>query len=209
MRDFEILISEEGAAFEIRDLEDLKSLLMHGCSSHRLNSYAREVMADENLRKSEFLMLLRDSLRMSRSAGLEFKIYGKNLRERHDELLAKYKLVRNKSLNKNLQGISTKTEVNQYGWDYTAIIPSSVHDFEIEARNQKHCILSYVEDMAAGNTLVVFVRHRNEPDKSHITLEIRSKKVVQAKKFANTEIDEADRKYLEKLCRINGWLFYL
>jgi hypothetical protein len=207
LNDFKILIMEEERIFELRDLRDLKILLTQGCKGHRLKDYARDIMPAEKLRKSEFLMLLRDSLKMSRAVGLDFKIYGKNLRQRHDELVVKYKLIKNSGLNASLEKIHENITINQYGCKYIAMVPASVQDFEIEAQNQKHCVLSYVEDMAAEETLIVFIRHRQDPEKSHITLEIQNKRVIQAKRFANGQIDNEDREYLEKLCRLNGWYF--
>lgn len=209
LRDFEILVCEKESIFELCDLDDLKRLLMEGCSSYKLNCYAKERMCEEGLSKSEFIMLLRDSLKMSKAAELEFKLYGKNLRQRHDELVRKYKLVRNDSLNKSLKKISEGIRIKQYGNRFTAIIPASVQDFELEAKNQKHCVMSYVEDMAAEETLILFIRYRDEITKSHITLEIKNRKVVQAKRFANGFIDEEDKSYLEKLCGQNGWYFYI
>ena len=54
--------------------------------------------------------------------------------------------------------------------------------------------------MAYGENLIVFVMHKEEQDKSYITLEV-NKRIVQAKKFANHSIDLDDKRYLEGLAR--------
>lgn len=60
--------------------------------------------------------------------------------------------------------------------------------------------------MASGETLIVFVRYKGDQDKSYITLEIKNRRIIQARKFANASIDQDDRRYLEGLARVNGWI---
>ena len=153
-------------------------------------------------------MLLCDSVKMSKSIDINFKLYGKNLRERHDDLADKYKLVKNSSLNRSLSQIQKEVSVKQYGDRYIAVIPGSVHDFQVEAENQRHCVLSYTENMAHGESLIIFIRYKDATAKSHITLELRNRKIVQARRFANQAIGEEDREYLKGLSKVNSWYFY-
>ncbi|MDW8802508.1 PcfJ domain-containing protein [Clostridium sp. A1-XYC3] len=204
--DFKEFLCSENSIFEVSDLHYLNFLLRNGYSAHRLNKYAAEIINEEDLGKSSFLTYLVDSVRMSKAGDLEFKLYGRRLKQRHDELASKYKLVKNEIINKKLLEISRDIVVNQYGDKYVAIIPKSVKDFEEEGQNQKNCVLSYAESMVNGDIIILFIRDKNELDKSYITLEIRKKKIVQAKKFANGSINYEDKEYLEGLAKANKWL---
>jgi hypothetical protein len=204
--DFKVLVEENDSCFEVQDLGQLRYLLRSGYTSVRLNKYADEIMKEEGLGKGDFLNYLVDSVRMSKAGDLEFKSYGKNLKQRHDEIAVKYKLVKNDVIKSRLEDIHNNSSIKQYEDKYIAVVPASVQDFEIEANNQKNCVLSYAETMAYGENIIVFVRHKEEQDKSYITLEVKNRRIVQAKKFANHSIDQEDRRYLEGLARGNGWI---
>lgn len=97
-KDFKILIESSDSMFQVQDLGQLRYLLRNGYTSERLNKYAGELMKEEDLDKRDFLNYLVDSVRMSKAVDLPFKLYGKRLMLRHDELTAKYKLVKNETI---------------------------------------------------------------------------------------------------------------
>lgn len=205
--DFKALLLDKNSIFKFEDLDRLNTLMNYGYSAYKLNRYAKEIMNEEGLNKHNFLTYLIDSVRMSRASDLKFKLYGKRLKERHDELVCQYKLIKNEAIPKNLLKIHNNTVIKQYGEEYIAIVPSSIEDFKEEGQNQRHCVLSYTEAAANGETLILFIRYKEDLKKSYITLEIRNKKIIQAKKFANQSINQEDKKYLECLSKINGWYF--
>lgn len=203
--DFKPLFINTDGIFTLNDLENLSCLLKHGYNAAKLNRYAIKIINTEGLNKEDLLTYTTDSIRMSMSQNLKFRLYAKDVKRRHDELMIKYTLVRNENLNRKLLDIHNNIIINQYGEEYIAIVPKSVSDFEKEAENQKHCVLSYSEGMANNEMLIVFIRHRDNLDKSHITLEIRNRKIVQAKKFSNKLVDSQDMIYLKELAKVNRW----
>lgn len=203
--DFKSLFINTDGIFTVNDLENLSYLLKHGYNAVKLNRYIIKIINTEGLNKEDLLTYITDSIRMSMSHNLKFRLYAKDVKRRHDELMIKYTLVRNENLNRKLLDIHNNIIVNQYGEEYIAIVPKSVSDFEKEAENQRHCVLSYSEGMANNEMLIVFIRHRNNLDKSHITLEIRNRKIVQAKKFSNKSVDSQDIIYLKELAKVNRW----
>lgn len=205
--DFKALISNEDGIFTLDDLEKVSYLLKHGYNAIKLNRYAANIIKTEKLKLEDLLTYLADSIRMSMSQNIKFRLYSKNLKQRHDKLMVKYKLVRDEIVNRKLLDIHNNISINQYGEEYIAVIPKSVSDFEKEAENQRHCVLSYAEGMANNEMLIVFVRCRDNLDKSHITLEILNGRIVQAKKFTNSPVDSNDIVYLRGLAKANGWIF--
>lgn len=58
-----------------------------------------------------------------------------------------------------------------YG-NYTIVLPTNTQDLVTEGNEMHHCVGSYVDRVANGNTLIVFVRHKDTPNKCYITAEI-------------------------------------
>ena len=58
-----------------------------------------------------------------------------------------------------------------YG-DYTVVIPQTPTDIIDEGRNMHHCVGNYTQDVIDNRTYIIFVRHKDTPDKCYITAEV-------------------------------------
>lgn len=64
--------------------------------------------------------------------------------------------------------------------DYVAIIPETAEDFRKEADAQNNCVFSnYLERVLDGYTYVVFVRHKDSPERSLVTCEVNNSRIWQ------------------------------
>lgn len=61
-----------------------------------------------------------------------------------------------------------------YG-NYTVVLPKNIQDLVTEGNEMHHCVASYRDKVADGETLIVFVRHKDTPDKCYITAQINPK----------------------------------
>ncbi|MDE6518226.1 MAG: PcfJ domain-containing protein, partial [Acetatifactor sp.] len=61
------------------------------------------------------------------------------------------------------------------------ILPQSGAEIKEEGRRLHHCVGNYVERVAKGETMILFVRKVAEPDIPYFTLEFRDGKVVQCR----------------------------
>lgn len=61
-----------------------------------------------------------------------------------------------------------------YG-NYTVVLPKDIQDLVTEGNEMHHCVGSYRDKVANGETLIVFVRHKDTPNKCYITAEISPK----------------------------------
>ena len=59
-----------------------------------------------------------------------------------------------------------------YG-DYTLVLPTCCKDLVTEGNEMHHCVGGYGETVAKQDTLIVFVRHKDTPNKCYITAEIK------------------------------------
>ena len=58
-----------------------------------------------------------------------------------------------------------------YG-NYTIVLPTNTQDLVTEGNEMHHCVGGYINRVANGDTLIVFVRHKDTPNKCYITAEI-------------------------------------
>lgn len=58
-----------------------------------------------------------------------------------------------------------------YG-NYTIVLPTNTQDLVTEGNEMHHCVGGYIDRVANGDTLIVFVRHKDTPNKCYITAEI-------------------------------------
>lgn len=70
---------------------------------------------------------------------------------------------------------------------YLVCVPQSTQDIKDEAVQQNNCVASYINRVINGDCQIVFLRDKQIPDKSLVTLEVREDKVVQAKQQYNQE----------------------
>lgn len=60
-----------------------------------------------------------------------------------------------------------------YG-NYTIVIPTCGQDLIEEGQNMHHCVGGYVENIVKGTSYIIFIRHKDTPDKCYITAEINT-----------------------------------
>lgn len=147
---------------------------------------------------------------------MEEKLYGKvkdkypkNLKTEHDRTMCKYN---DWMKYKNDLGIIASRE--KFGYleykddTYAILIPESASDIVDEGLKQGHCVASYVERVAEGRTLIVFMRYLNSLDESLITIEVRNESVCQVRGALNRVATETEKEFIKKWCKRKGVLYY-
>lgn len=76
-------------------------------------------------------------------------------------------------------------------------IPTCPMDFKIEAAKQRNCVADYIDRVARGETLVVFIRKKSNPNASYITCEVgpNSFNIIQYYKRGNNHVGVNDLGY--------------
>lgn len=70
------------------------------------------------------------------------------------------------------------------------VTPRNGEDIRAEGRILHHCVGSYVERVAKGETMILFVRKVDEPEKPYFTLEYKDGKVIQCRGKKNCSMSE-------------------
>ena len=58
--------------------------------------------------------------------------------------------------------------------DYVVVVPTTPKEIIDEGANMHHCVGSYVNSVIRNETYIVFVRHKDSPDKCYITCQVRT-----------------------------------
>ena len=91
--------------------------------------------------------------------------------------------------------------------EYRFIYPKSTQEIKDEAVAQNNCVASYIKRVMDGECDILFLRYKDRPEQSLVTIEVRDGEIVQAKQHYNHPIsyqqqdavDHWNRWYKKKL----------
>lgn len=81
--------------------------------------------------------------------------------------------------------------------DYIFIYPESTQDIKDEAASQNNCVASYIDKVIDGKCHILFLRKKNKPDESLVTIEVRNNHIVQARRRFNYPVTKEDQKAID------------
>lgn len=81
--------------------------------------------------------------------------------------------------------------------DYIFIYPDSTQDIKDEAASQNNCVASYIDKVIDGRCHILFLRKKNKPDESLVTIEVRNNHIVQARRRFNDDVTAEDQKAID------------
>lgn len=65
-----------------------------------------------------------------------------------------------------------------------------------EGQNQHHCVATYIDRMVSGETCILFIRKKEEPEESYYTVEVREGEVIQVRGKYNKDPGEDVKKFM-------------
>ena len=77
------------------------------------------------------------------------------------------------------------------------IYPNCTQDIKDEAVQQNNCVASYIDRVIDGNCHVMFLRKKDNPEKSLVTIEIRHNRIVQAKRRFNDPVNKEEQEAID------------
>lgn len=81
--------------------------------------------------------------------------------------------------------------------DYVFIYPDSTQEIKDEATSQNNCVASYIDKVIDGKCHILFLRKKDKPNESLVTIEVRNNYIVQAKRRFNDDVTSEDQKAIE------------
>lgn len=133
-------------------------------------------------------------------------LFPKNFKQKHDEFAA---IVRDKDFRASeLPQIARQyTEYNMkfsYCSDGLMIIPPKRHnDLKDEGKKLHHCVSTYAESVATGETIILFIRNEDSPDTPYFTLNIEpdTYEMIQCRGLKNCSYPAEVKKFIDKWYR--------
>ena len=74
--------------------------------------------------------------------------------------------------------------------DYKFFYPRSTQEIKDEAVQQQNCVASYIDRVINGDSHILFLRKKDNPTKSVVTIQVRDGKIVQHYQAYNTPCNE-------------------
>ena len=169
-----------------------------GYNPKSLILYMDEIITYEALSLNNFLTNFKDYVyMMSRISPKKFDKYPRNLLTTHAIAVRNYNRFR-EEYNESLFKSKIKEWMEFSYKDYTILYPKCTQDIKDEACQQHNCVASYIDSVIDGRCDIVFLRKKDNPDKSLVTVEVRNGKVVQSKGKHNSTPREDELYVLKK-----------
>lgn len=204
------------AAVETYNIGDMLEVLEH-TTYHKMNRYITKQLAihgrngyNDNHRgyMSIYKDYLRDCLWLGYDLKNDYFLFPKNLKEAHQETIAQIKERRNEIISQKLGEIFESLN-ERFKWedeDFVVFPPKSHDELLTEGSKLKHCVAgSYSEKMANGETIILFMRKKDEIKKPFYTIEVSPKdyRIRQCRGQNNSnpvdEVKAAVERYEKKL----------
>ncbi len=138
---------------------------------------------------------------------MQLQVYGK-IQKKYSEYLASdeialgYKAARLREAEqvRNFSSASKRMQIYEgRTGKYAVTAPKTPKDMIEEGQMMSNCVASYIERVAAGDTMIFFLRTRKEPDRSLVTIEVRDGRLQQVKARFNRRPTE------EQMEAVNTW----
>lgn len=133
-------------------------------------------------------------------------LFPENLRAAHDKAAAEYKLFKSQkvedALTKRFEQLSGRYHFEAFGC--LVVVPSCTNDFIIESQTLCHCVRTYAERAAFGETTILFVRNEQAPGTPFYTMEVRDNRVIQLRGKNNCAPTDEVLKFEDAFCKQYG-----
>lgn len=154
--------------------------------------YVDRIVTFEAMSPSETLVTLRDTIQMSAIISPKYDKFPRYLKTTHDIVRRNCDRMR-REFNEQMFARRVKPQMEHNIDDYTFIYPKTPQDIKDEAVQQNNCVASYIDRVIEGRCDIVFMRRKESPEHSLVTLEVVDGKVVQRKQRYNYDTtDEQD-----------------
>lgn len=102
---------------------------------------------------------------------------------------------------KNLEFELKETKENKEYCKYKIILPEKTLDIKNEGCHLNHCVGSYINRILDKRSIIIFLREKENIDKSLVTIEIINNKITQVRGFSNRIPSENEIKFIKEFVK--------
>lgn len=146
---------------------------------------------------SRVLGEIEDYARMMSEISPKYDKYPRNFLTTHTIACRNYNRLKQQFDEKSFQNRRNPKYECKIG-KYIFLYPEKIDDIRSEAVSQNNCVASYVQSVIDGKCHILFMRKKEEPDKSLVTIEVKNNKIVQAKGRFNRDLTNEEEIVVEK-----------
>lgn len=203
------------------EIDNVRQALGHA-TVHKVVKYVEKLVAEEEARKDAaaaeakkkhtpyyrgavtspqtYRDYLADCARLNLNLDDREVLFPADLEAAHRRTIAQVKYQENKEAWKKFEKRAKKLESMAWERDGLLIRPARTPgELTAEGKALHHCVGGYADRMAAGETVILFIRKAEEPDTPFYTLEYRNGVVIQCRTDHNAtyEQDEAVKNFVD------------
>lgn len=135
-----------------------------------------------------------DYLDMADKLGWDMKstmvLFPKDFKQAHDIAVEQFNKQKQDNLRADLKNIVQSHIYDFEDKDLCIVVPKSGAQIVKEGHTLHHCVARYVDDVAKGKTMILFVRKKSNPRKPFYTLEWKDNKIAQCYGLKDCETTE-------------------
>lgn len=168
-----------------------------GYTSKALLLYIDQLKTFEALDNVEYVITeLYDYASMMKTISSKFDKYPRHFLTTHKIACRNYNRMKKEFSEELFKKRINKQYEGSFG-DYIFIYPDSTQDIKDEAASQNNCVASYIDKVIDGQCHILFLRKKNKPDESLVTIEVRNDHIVQARRRFNDDVTAEDQKAID------------
>lgn len=122
-------------------------------------------------------------------------LFPKDVKKAHDDVTKVFN-------SKKLELMADKLKVIAKDYEYECgdlkiVVPKNGNEIAKEGSKLHHCVARYINDVAAGHTMILFIRKKKAPRTSYYTLEWRDNRVIQCHGLNNINPTEEIQNFVD------------
>ena len=123
--------------------------------------------------------------------------YPEHFKTAHDVMALKVNLAKAAEQCQNFAEQTEQVRELEYSAQgYCIVVPAEPRELADEGINLSHCVGDYIDRVASGECHILFLRRRNAPEQSLVTLQLCGQSICQAQGMNRRSITQEERKFL-------------
>lgn len=168
-----------------------------GYTAKALLLYIDQLKTYEALDDMKFVMReLYDYASMMQKISHKFDKYPRHFLTTHKIACRNYNRLKQEFSEQLFKQRIDKSLELSYG-DYCFIYPRNIDEIKQEAVSQNNCVASYIDKVIEGKCHILFLRKKDKPKDSLVTIEVRNNHIVQARRRFNDPVTEEDQEAID------------
>jgi len=126
-------------------------------------------------------------------------LYPKDLYKAHDDATKLINAIEREKQEREMKEITAKN-IEKYSFEYgdlCIVVPKTMEEIIEEGQKLSHCVGGYAERHSQGKTTILFIRRKDAPSVSYVTMEVIGKKINQYHGYKNDRDKPLSKEVIE------------